>query len=193
MSRLLPLFPFVAALSLLACQRDGPVSDDAAAPPDNVVGDASASGIAAPANSAAAEAGDRAAMPQMSADMAWVVADDGRAVRYGPRAGAVMLTIGCVPGGVLVTRHHPAPAGSSATLSFTGAGHAASLPVTAAVTKTGPEGAEWQGRAIGDMARGIERPFVRDGQVEISLGGAPSLVVPAGPDVRRTFAACLGG
>lgn len=190
MSRLLALFPFVAALSLLAC-REGPVSEDATVPPDNIVGDASASGLAAPANSSAAEAVTRAALPQMSPGLAWVVADDGRAIRFGPPASEAMLTIACAPGGVLVTRHHPAPANGTATLSFTGGGQATSLPVAAAPTEVGPGEAEWQGRAGGDAARAIERPFARAGQVEITLGGVPSLVVPASPEVRRVFATCL--
>ena len=46
MKSLLPLFPFVAALGLLACQGDdGPVAEGAA-PGDEVVGDATASGLA---------------------------------------------------------------------------------------------------------------------------------------------------
>lgn len=192
MSRLLPLLPFAAALSLLACQNDGPVSADATAPPDDVVGDASARGLAAPANSAAAEAVTRAALPQMSAGLAWAVSADGRSVRFGPPAAGAMLTIACAPGGVLVTRHHPAPANRTATLSFTGGGQATSLPVAAVPTRLGPGEAEWQGRAGGDIARAIERPFSRTGQVEITLGGAPSLVVPTGPEVRGLFDDCLG-
>lgn len=195
MSRLLPLFPFVAALSLLACQADGPVSDNATEPPDNVVGDTTATGLAAPGNSGSAEAADRAAMPPMAAGMAWVVSDDGRIARFGPIAGEATLTVACETSAaprLMVTRHHPAPKDATATLSFTGGGHAGSLPVAAVPTTMGPGEAIWQGSASGDIARGIARPFSRPGQVEISLGGAPSLVVPAAP-VRRVFATCLGG
>ncbi len=194
MSRLLPLLPFVAALSLLACQRDGPVADDAAAPPDGLVGDASASGLAAPGNSGAAEAADRAALPPMASGMAWFSSDDGRAASYGPPNSEAMLTIACDgPRGLVVTRHHPAPAGASGTLSLTGGGHVASLPMATAPTTLGPGEAVWQGRVSGDMARAIERPFSRGGRVELGLGGAPSIVVPASAEVKRVIARCLRG
>lgn len=193
MSRLLPLLPFAAALSLLACQNDGPVSDDATAPPDDIIGDASARGLATPANSAAAEAVTRAALPQMSAGMAWVTASDGRSVRFGPLSSDAMLTIACAPGGLIVTRHHPASFDGTATLSFTGGGEATSLPMKAVPTTLGASEAHWQGRADGDGARAIARPFARAGLIEITLGGAPSLVVPAGAEVLRLFNRCAGG
>ena len=46
MKSLLPLVPFIAALSLLACQRDdGPVAEGVADIPEEAVGDRSASGV----------------------------------------------------------------------------------------------------------------------------------------------------
>ena len=193
MVKFLPLFPFVAALALLACGKRDPVAEDAAAPPDNVVGDASAEGLDAPANSAAAEAVQRQALPPMNAGMAWVAADDGRSASYGPPNSEGALTVGCDAGGIVVTRHHPASLGGKATLSLTGAGQATSLPMVAVPTTIGPGEAQWQGRAIGDIARAVERPFTRDGQVEITLGGAPSLVVPANGVIRGVFDTCLRG
>ena len=193
MSRLLPLFPFAAALTLLACQNDGPVSPDATSPPDELIGDASATGLAAPGNSGRAEAADRAAMPPMAAGMAWAISSDGRTARFGPLHAEPSLTLACETDGsprLIVTRHHPASRDATATLSFTGGGHAGSLPVAAVPTTIGPGEAEWRGSASGDMARGIARPFSRPGQVEISLGGAPSLVVPAAP-VRNLLAGCI--
>ena len=84
MKSLLPLFPFVAALSLLACQGDdGPVAEGATVPSNAVVGDASATGLAAPANAAAAEAIDQAAVPVAENGMGWTSAAAGSA-HYGP-------------------------------------------------------------------------------------------------------------
>lgn len=192
MIKFLPLLAF-AALPLAACQNDGPVAEDAAAPPDNLVGDASARGIAAPANSAAAESLDRAALPPMSAGMAWTVSPGRRAAHFGPTVAEPQLTLSCAPGGIMVTRHHPANIGDKGTLSLTGGGHVGSLPLGAVPIARGPGEAEWQGRASGDMARGIARPFSRPGPVELSLGGAPSLVVPADPRVSALLDLCLGG
>ena len=188
MSKFFQSFPFVAALSLIACGGDGPVAEEVENS-DNV---ADISANAEPNNSAAAEAADRAALPRASGDLAWFVSDDGRAALYGPPASEPMLTIGCAPGGVALTRHHPAPANGTGTLSLTGSGHVASVPVAAVPTTLGPGEYEWRGRANGDIARALERPFARPGEVEVSLGGAPSLVVPAAPEGRRLFATCLG-
>lgn len=191
MNNLTRLVPIVAAaLSLLACRND-PIAEDAAAPPDNLVGDASARGLAAPANSAAAESLDRAALPPMSAGMAWTISADRRAAHFGPTVAEPQLTLGCAPGGISVVRHSPANIGDKGTLSLTGGGHVSSLPVAAAAIARGPGEAEWQGRASGDMARGIARPFSRPGPVELSLGGAPSLVVPADPAVNEVLNRCL--
>ncbi|MDQ3077777.1 MAG: hypothetical protein M3Q83_02925 [Pseudomonadota bacterium] len=186
------LLPLAASLSLLACGDNGPVAANATAPPDDLIGDASATGLAAPENSGSAEAADRAAMPPMTAGMEWTLFDDGRTARYGPIGGEASLTLACEVGAaprLTVTRHHPASKGAKATLSFTGGGHAGSLPVAAVPVPIGPGEAIWRGSASGDMARAIARPFSRPGQVQISLGGAPSLVVPAAP-VRAMLADC---
>jgi hypothetical protein len=192
MSRILPLFPFAAALALLACQNDGPVADNLATPPEGVVGDQSASGLAKPGNAGAAEAVDRAALPPMTGGMAWRLAGNGRAARFGPAGAEPVLTFACGTPGLVVTRHDNASPGATGTVSFTGSGHAASIPVAAVPTRVGPGQAEWRGRATGDNARAIQRSFARTGQVEISIGGAPSLVVPADPAIRRMLADCLG-
>lgn len=191
MSKLLPLLPFIAALSLLACQDNGPVSPDATAPPEGTVGNAADGDVSIPLNRAAAEAGDRAALPQLSAGMAWTLAADGRSVRFGPQSSGAMLTFACAPDGLLVTRHHPASPGATATLSFTGGGEATSLPMKAVQASAGE--LHWRGSADGDGARAIQRPFARGGLIEITLGGAPSLVVPAAPEVLRLFRNCAGG
>ncbi len=188
MRHALALLPFAAALALLACDgQTGPVADDATTPPANVVGD----GPSATANSAAAEAIDRAALPPMTEGMAWALSSDRRTARFGAPRAAPLLTIACIDrGAIRVVRHHPAPAAAKGTLSLTGAGHAASLPVAAGPTPQRPSEAEWQGTARGDMANAVARPFDADGPVEVSLGGAPSLIVSAGPAIRALFGGC---
>ena len=190
MIKLFPMLPFVAALGLLACQNDGPVADESVVPPDELLGDRSARGSAAPGNAGEAEALDQAALPPAQLGMRWSVA--GTKAAFGPPGAPAILTISCpVRGGRLsVTRHDPASPGSKATMSFTGSGHIASLPVST-IAAAGVGQAEWQGRATGDSARAVARSFSRTGQVEISVGGAPSIVVPADAGVQRLFAECL--
>ena len=47
---------------LLACAKNDPVDNDAITPADALIGDASATGLAAPANAAMAEAVQQAAL-----------------------------------------------------------------------------------------------------------------------------------
>lgn len=198
MTRPVPRLIVIAlAVSLAACGRSGPVADNAASPPDNLVGDESANGLAEPANAAAAEAAQRGALPATTNGLAWFASADGLSASYGAKPTEAQLTIACVPGGaapqIVITRHDPAPDAGKATLSFTGAGHVASIPVVAIATPGGPGHAEWQGRAAGDNAYAMERPFHVKGPVEVTLGGAPNLVVPASAEVRAVFAGCIGG
>jgi hypothetical protein len=195
MKSLLPLLPFVAALGLISCQGDdGPVARDVAAPPDNVVGDAGASGLAAPTNAAAAEAVDRAAAPVVSDGSDWTSPSGARRADFGPVGAAPMLSFECRGEGperfVLVKRMHPAHSGNTATLSFTGGGHASSLPMHAVAKPGGPGESEWQGEARGDMKRAVARAFSGEGLVNVTLGGAPALAVPTSLAVKGFFARC---
>lgn len=190
MKSLLPLFPFVAVLSLLACQGDdGPVAEGATVPPNAVVEGNAASGLAAPGNAAAAEAADLAAEPGGGEGMAWTSAGGG-AAHYGPRGARALLAFACRDGVLHVTRLHPATPGKTGTLSFTGSGHASSLPMRAVAKPGGPGESEWRGEARGDMARAVARAFAGAGQVEVTIADAPALAVPATPEVRAVFARC---
>ena len=198
MKAFFPLFPFVAALALLACQSDeGPVADDAAAPPENLVGDAAADGLAAPANAAAAEAVDRAAAPVAGNGIGWSVDPAGTALSFGPAGASPMLGFACVGTGaerhLVVTRFHPAQPGKTATLSFTGGGHASSLPMHALARPGGPGESEWHGEARGDMARAVARTFAGRGLINVTLGGTPSLAVPNAPAAIAFFRRCTAG
>jgi len=190
MKSFIPLFPFVAALGLLACQgSDGPVAEGAAAPSDDAVGGASATGLAAPANAAAAEAVDRAATPLADNGIGWTSAAAGTA-NYGPHGARPMLSFACRDTVLLVTRLHPATPGTTGTLSLTGGGTASSLPMRAVAKPGGPGESEWQGEARGDMARAVARAFAGQGQVEVTLGGAPALAVPTSPIANAVFKRC---
>jgi len=191
MKSLFPLFPFVAALGLLACQSDdGPVAEDATVPSGAVVGDATANGLAAPANAAVAEAVDRAAVPRTDNGMGWTSAAG--SASFGPHGARPMLTFACQDRVMRVTRVHPATPGATGTLSFTGGGTASSMPVRAVAKPGGPGESEWQGEARGDIKRAVARAFAGQGQVEVTLGGAPALAVPTSPVADALFKRCAG-
>ena len=197
MLKYLPLSPFLGAFILLACAKADPVADNAIAPSDELLGDASATGLAAPANAAAAEAAQQAALPAATGGLSWTIDVANRTALFGP-AGTPAFSIQCqkqreAPSQLVFIRYMTPTAGGNATLSFTGNGQAASVPI-AAVRNPNGLGGQW--RAVvdpGDMARDVAKTFNGPGTVDVSISGIPSLVVPAGAEPRRIFNECLTG
>ena len=197
MIKYLPILPFVAAVVLVACTGSDPVSEDVANIPDELIGDASAQGLAAPANSAAAERAKQAVMPVPTHGMMWNYSSRDRTATYGPAGAEPALSIQCrdiADGGkeMVVVRGTAAPDGEKGTLSFTGNGTAASLPVRG--VSPAPGKGNWQAVVpVGDMARAVARTLGSDGAVQIGVTGGSSLTAPASTEARTVFADCLGG
>lgn len=187
---------FAAAVVFLAACSPDPVDpavvpgdNKAAAPDEDLAGDASAEGLAAPANAAAAEAHQRAVVPLPDNGMAWTWLADRQLAEFGPKASEPQLSIEC-RGGVLHITRHAAIENAAGTLSFTGNGHAASLPVVAASSQLGPGSLSTIATEPGDMTNAVARVFAGKGPVQVGLGGAPSLVTPPSDAPSRAFAAC---
>ncbi len=197
MSKVVMLTHFSIALLLLACAKTDPVADNATAPPDELIGDISATGLAAPANSAAAEAAARAALPPASGGLTWSYRSADRAALFGP-PGSPAFTIQCQvqregQKELLFVRSIPPTAGGKGTLSFTGNGQVASVPVAAVANPSGLSG-DWRAVIAPDeIARDVAETFAGPGTVEVSISGYPPLVVPSTGEPRRVFAECLGG
>jgi hypothetical protein len=185
--------PFAGALLLVACTGgNDPVADNAVAPPDGLVGDASATGLAAPANSAAAEAVRQAALPVADGGLSWTLSEADHVALFGPPQGEPAISIQCLTAGnkkrLAFTRNLAAPVGATGTLSFTGNGVAASLPAM----RDGTQGIWRADVPSGDMARDVASTFDGQGAVNVTVGGTPPLVIPASPAARAIFAECLG-
>ena len=197
MFKYLPMWPFAGAILLLACAKSDPVAENAVAPSDAMLGDASATGLAAPANSGAAEAVRQAALPAASGGLAWTMDQANRKALFGP-PGTPAFSIQCQlqregPRQLIFVRYLAPTAGGKATLSFTGNGQAASVPVSA-VTNPDGIGGEWRAVIdIGDMARDVAETFGGPGTVDVSVSGLPSLIVPASAEPRRILTDCLSG
>lgn len=184
-------------LMLIACGGRDPVADNTVAPPDALVGDQAAKGLAAPANAAMAEAVEQAALPSATGGMAWSFRAQDRTALFGP-PGAPAFSIQCQkqregPTQIIFVRNTPAPAGAKATMSFTGNGQVASAPVTGIADPAGP-GGHW--RAViepGDIARDIAEAFAGSGPVEVGISGTAPLVVPTSTPPRTALADCLAG
>ena len=196
MRRVLMLSQICLALTLLACGRPDPVAENAVAPPDALVGDEAATGLAAPANAVAAEAMQQAALPAAAGGMTWSFRAQDRAALFGP-PGSPAFSIQCQkqregPKQVIFIRYIAAPSGTQATMSFTGNGQVASAPVTGIANPAGP-GGQWRSVVdAGDIARDIAEAFAGSGPVEVGISGTSPLVVPAGPTPRAALAECLG-
>ena len=196
MWRLFALFPMFGFLALLACAKQDPVADNALAPSDELVGDASASGLAAPANAAAAEAAAQAALPDATGGLRWSYQAADRAALFGP-PGSPAFSIQCSrqregDNQLTFVRFLTPTAGSSGTLSFTGNGQVASVPISG-VANPGGVGGQWRATiSVGDNARDVAETFSGPAPVNVSVTGLPALVVPASPEPRRVFAECLG-
>jgi hypothetical protein len=197
MLKYLPLSPFLCTFILLACAKADPVADNAIASSEELLGDASATGLAAPANSAAAEAAQQAALPAAVGGLAWTIDVVNRTALFGP-AGTPAFSIQCQkqregPNQLIFIRYMTPTASSNATLSFTGNGQAASVQITAVWN---PDGVGGQWRAVigsGDTARDVSETFNGPGTVDVSISGIPSLIVPASAEPRGIFSECLAG
>jgi len=195
MLRLFGLVPFAFAIALLSCDKADPVDDETAVPPDSLAGDAAAVGLAAPANAATTEAVQQAAFPDATGGLGWTYRDMDRAALFGP-PGNPAFSIQCQKqregeSQLIFIRHLPPTTGSQATLSFTGNGQAASVPISAVSNPNGA-GSHWHAAiSPGDNARDIAEAFAGPGTVKVSISGTPPLVVSAAPEARRVFSDCL--
>lgn len=191
------LTPISLALLLLACAKDDPVDDNAVAPAEAMIGDLAADGLAAPANAAAAESLQQAALPAASGGLGWTFSQQDRMASFGP-PGSPAFSIQCQKqregeAQLIFVRYLPPGVGGQGTLSFTGNGQGASLPI-AAITNPNGLGGQWRAAVPpADSARDVAKTFGGQGAVEVSVSGTTPLVVPSGAEPRRVLADCLGG
>lgn len=195
MSKPYALVPFLFAISMLSCAKRDPVDEDAVSPPEELVGDLSATGLAAPANAATAEAVRQAALPVTTGGLAWTSDAQERSATFGP-PGSPAFSMQCQrqregQSQLVFIRHLPPTTGTQATLSFTGNGQAASLPVAAVMNPNGV-GGHWRAAVPPDEhARDVAEAFAGPGTVEVAVSGTPPLIVATGAEPNRIFRECL--
>ena len=196
MSRVSMITP-ITLLMLLACAKTDPVDEAAVSPPNSIVGDISAIGLAAPANAATAEAVQQAALPPPSGGLAWSYRQTDNIALFGP-PNSPAFSIQCQKPKegepqLIFVRYLPPTAGAQGTLSVTGNGQVASVPI-AAVTNPDGLGGQWRAAAPpNDSTRDIAEAFAGPGRVEVSVSGTAPLVVPSSDEPRRVLTACLAG
>ena len=186
---------FTLLLMLLACSKTDPVDEEAVTPPPGIGGDIAAVGLASPANAATAEAAVQAALPAASGGLTWTYRSQDNIALFGP-PNTPAFSIQCQKPKegepqLIFVRYLPPAAGAQGTLSFTGNGKAASVPIAAVAN---PDGLSGQWRATvppDDSTRDVAEAFAGPGQVEISVTGTAPLVAPSAGEPRRVLADCL--
>jgi len=197
MFKVAKIAPAAFLLLLVACSRTDPVDTDAKAPAAGTVGDISAIGLASPANAATAEAVRQAALPAPSGGLSWTYRPQDNIALFGP-PGSPAFSIQCqMPKEgepqLIFVRYLPPTSGVQGTLSFTGNGKAASVPIAAVVNPDGV-GGQWRAAVSpNDSTRDIDEAFAGPGSIEVSITGTAPLVVPSSDEPRRILAACLAG
>jgi len=187
-----PFLPLTMLLLLGGCGSQSSIASNAAAPPDNVVGDAGGKGLSSPANAGARERTLKAAVPAATDGMGWHWDDTGHGARFGPSAANSAFAILCEQRRIVVRRFDGAPQGARATMSFTGNGTAASLPA-ASVGDTSRMDSRWEASLPpSDTTQAVARVFDGPAPVEISLPGTTTLVTRPSPLPGRAIAACRG-
>ena len=185
----------IAALAA-GCAKTDPVDENAVAPGVDLTAPVAANSLA-PVNAGAAEAMRNAALPPASDPLGWTYNQQDRMAVFGP-ASAPALTVQCQKpregeAQLIFVRYIPPSTGAQATLSFTGNGQAASLPVSS-VSNPGGLGGHWRAAVPpNDSARDISEIFAGSGPIEVSVSGTPPLVVTSTEEPRRVFADCLSG
>ena len=183
------LIPFGMLVALAGCGSDSVVSN-AAAPPDNVVGDVGGKGLADPANAGAREQALKAAVPAPTDGLGWHWDAAATSASFGPSPAIHAFAIACTAGRIVARRFDGAPHGAQATMSFTGNGKAASLPA-AAVGDTARMESWWEASVVpSDTTQAVARVFDGPAPVEISLPGTTTLVTRPSPLPGRAIAAC---
>lgn len=182
--------PLPILLLVMACAKTDPVDEDAVAPPANL-------GTAMVANAAIVDAAAQGSLTPADGGLSWTYDEVDGTATFGP-AEAPALSIQCQKpkegeAQLIFVRHIPPESGTQATLSFTGNGKAASVPVSP-ITNPDGLGGHWRAAVPpSDNARDVAEAFAGQGTVEVSVSGTPPLVVSSSAEPRRVFGDCLPG
>ena len=186
MSRSLALASFLLA----GCHSSEPVATNAAAPPANLVGNASSTRIGAAVGSGEQSRNDEQLVPSPGMEWSWDAAHT--TALFGPSPTATAFSIECDADRdqLIFHRLSAAPAGGEGTLSFTGNDHVASLRAAT----SGDEAklaSSWQASTPpSDLTEAVAKVFAGPAPVEIALSGTTTLVAGPSPIAQRPFAAC---
>ncbi|MBW0144251.1 hypothetical protein [Sphingomicrobium clamense] len=175
------LFISAAALALVACARTEPIPDDAL---DNVE----------PPAPVALDEDDAATAPQLTPGMRWEIDEAANAALYGADRASPALSIRCDEDerALVLTRYFPTVPSGAGTMTLTGGGAIASVPVSAEQNEGRPGGRLTATLDMGDLANSVGTVFRSGEVINVSVTGAEPVVLMGGSEVSMILDACLG-
>lgn len=170
-----------AALTLVACARTEPIPDDAldnVEPPAPIVFDDD----------------EASSAPQLTPGMRWERDEAANAALYGGDRASPALSIRCDEddGALELTRYFPTVPSGAGTMTLTGGGAIASVPVSAEQNDGRPGGRLTATLDMGDLAASVGEVFRSGAVINVSVTGAEPVVLMGGPEVAMILDACLG-
>lgn len=172
-----------AALSLVACARTEPIPEDAL---DNVE---------PPAPVALDEDGEAAA-PALTPGMRWEIDEPANAALFGSDRASPALSVQCEQddgsNALVLARYFPTVPAGAGTMTLTGGGAIASVPVSSEANEGRPGGRLTATLDIGDLAQSVGTVFRSGAVINVSVTGAEPIVLMAGDEVGMILNACLG-
>lgn len=172
-----------ALFGLAACARTEPIPEDAL---DNV----------APPEPIALDAPGEGAAPALTPGMRWEMDQAANAALFGADRGSPALSLQCTGSGsstsLVLARFFPTVPSGAGTMTLTGGGEIASVPVSAEANDGRPGGRLTATLDIGDLAMSVAKVFRSDVPVNVSVTGAEPLVLMSGREVAAILDACVG-
>lgn len=177
------LLAAAAVLGLVACARTEPIPEDAL---DNV----------APPEPIAFDEQGEAGAPQLTPGMRWEIDEPANAALFGSDRGSPSLSVRCDEGdgsnSLILARFFPTVPSGAGTMTLTGGGEIASVPVSAESNDGRPGGRLTATLDMGDLAENVAKVFRSGAVVNVSVTGAEPLVLMGGEEAAMILDNCLG-
>ena len=170
------------ALGLAACARTEPIPEDAlddVAPPDPV----------------AVEQDAADAAPELTPGMRWEIDEAANAALYGGDRASPALSVRCDEdddNSLVLARFFPTVPSGAGTMTLSGNGAVASVPVSAEANEGRPGGRLTATLDAGTLSASVANVLRGAGAINVTVTGADPIILMGGPEVESILSACLG-
>lgn len=172
-----------ATFALAACARTEPI-------PENALDDVTQPSVA-PEDLISEQP-----TPELTPGMEWDLDRSANAATFGADSASPALSVGCNVSGsertLELARYFPTVPSGAGTMTLTGNGAIATVPVSAEANDGRPGGRLTATLDIGDLAGSVGKVLRGENAINVSVTGAEPLVLMSGSDVRGVLDQCLG-